>query len=708
MALLASACGGGDDGLAPAATVKAEPKLTPTFAECNAGDQAFVRNSFLAVLGHRPMSQAEVNAYTDLMTEVRALGDDDIDPEETVVRALAAQSGYVDRWSDQLMDALRVARIEGQSQDSCYGVGYRSDDDGSLARYVRDNPSSASGDGNGRFTMEDLMRSALVLDDVSVVYRAHLYALVSRAIPAANVPRVQAELARREDFGLVFDSAFLNRDIVCLGCHNSEDSVTYSPDPTMNRHWSIPGLFEKAIYGDSFGIDTARAHAAFRYDGFVADIFSGDEGETRPWGWSANCGGFYPSGLPDDPADVDGKFGNLTGKRLTVYDLEDSLQKGFASIAANGLQRGANGEIADPNAAFAYMVSASIVESVWKEVIGTPLTIANYFPRNEVSRDMLQTLTEGFIASKYSLVGLLVQITKSGYFNRAAPEAGCGSSPYDAPAIYDPWVIGDMDPARRNNGSGDAVAALSGRTLYRASYAAMEWRPNRFATFPEVPAEVQLCSQFFTCPQMEARCMNQGSCCLAWDYICVNPPGPNEPTSGEERAFQRGVGVFLKNGERGFRGLDFQARLVWENRVGACSKPTSDPDFIDTVASLSQSRSGTVRDVVAAIKDRLIGDGSISEAERQVLEPIFGAGLDSAASSVSDLEGSMRALCGVLVSTPQFLLGGMAAPDGTEVPALTPDSASYDTTCNGLAASTIPKIRVRCSGGALTVERSGS
>jgi hypothetical protein len=45
----------------------------------------------------------------------------------------------------------------------------------------------------------------------------------------------------------------------------------------------------------------------------------------------------------------------------------------------------------------------------------------------------------------------------------------------------------------------------------------------------------------------------------------------------------------------------------------------------------------------------------------------------------------MRQLCGVLLSSPQFLLGGLAAPDNTYVPVLTPDEHSYGSVCNALA-----------------------
>src|SRR5690606_14192913 len=98
------------------------------------------------------------------------------DPRAVVTQTLARQPQFVDRWASLLMDFLRVPRIEDQSADSCYGFPLRSVDDGALARHVRDNASSSSGDGNGQFSMLDLLRSALVLDDVSPVYRAHLYA----------------------------------------------------------------------------------------------------------------------------------------------------------------------------------------------------------------------------------------------------------------------------------------------------------------------------------------------------------------------------------------------------------------------------------------------------------------------------------------------------------------------------------------------------
>src|SRR5690606_1096858 len=101
--------------------------------------------------------------------------------------------------------------------------------------------SATSGGDGGTFTMLDLARSAIALDDLTPIYRAQLFSLVARPIPAANVSAVEAELARREDFGSRFDASYLHRDVVCLGCHTSDASVTDREEPELDRHWPVPG-----------------------------------------------------------------------------------------------------------------------------------------------------------------------------------------------------------------------------------------------------------------------------------------------------------------------------------------------------------------------------------------------------------------------------------------------------------------------------------
>jgi hypothetical protein len=704
MAAALGACGGDDDGVdidgGPGADA-APPDAEDLVETCRAEDDAFVRNAFVALLGRRPLGQAEVNVYVDMLDQLEELDpgkEGTLAARRAVLDAIMDDPAFLERWTQYFIDALRVARIEDQEMRSCYGVTDRNPDTGELAAYVRDNAATAFGDGGGDFTMRDLLESALVLDDLSPVYRAHVFALVSRPIPAANVPRVEAELARREDFGNVFMSAYLNRDMVCLGCHNSEGSVTYSEDPAANRHWALPGLVEKALYGDSFGIATERAHAMFRYDGFVASGFFGDEGDDLPWSWSLDCGSFFRSGLEPDPADVDAKFADITGQVVTVYDLEAALKSGYDTVRANGLSIGSDGEIADPNVALAYMTAATVSEGVWREVIGTPLTIANYFPRNQAARDMLQRLTTTYIDSEFSLRAVLTEILLSEYFNRLPPEAGCGDAPYSMPNIYDPWTLTDPDVERRLNGSGDSVSALSARVLLRAAYAALEWEAPGFEEWPRYSS----CAEY-SCGQMNSFCTDEGSCCSSYQALCVSI---NEPWGPEEAAFQRGVGVFHKNAERGFRGLDFQARLLWEDRFGVCSKFRADADFVDALQADATAAGATVEELVVAMKDRIVGDASAVDdaAERAALEAVFGVGLDTAVTSVTDLDAKTRAVCGVLMSSPQFLLGGFA-PDSAAVPSLTPAGASYDTACAEVAARGVAGHTLTCDGsGGLTIE----
>lgn len=594
--------------------------------ECDAGDAAFVRTSTLAILGRRTYGQYEV---TDILAGANGAADDSARRSAILDALFQSEDEYVDRWAEAIMDHLRVPRMDDQEMTSCYGVRTRSDDSGQLAEHARDNLAADSGDGNGSFTMRDMLESAIRADDLSPVYRGHLFAMLSRPIPAANVldPAV-AELARRQDFGYLFDATYLNRDLVCLGCHNSEFSVT-DGDGADDRHWPLPGLLEKAVYGDSTGANPDNAHAMFRCEGFASDPFfgCGASGPTiRPWGWAGDCGEFSP----DPPPDIAGMtvdFATLQGDASTVFDLEAALKRGVDVLATDGLVLAGDGTPVDSEAAFAYLLAMSISEMAWEEIVGSPLTIANYFPRNKAQSDELKRITDAFVANHFSLRTLVTAILGSAYVNQKAPAEGCGSSAHAMPAIYEPWSLGEETDELRRNSPADAVAALPPLMLTRAAHSAMGWPLDENRMFPQ---------------------------------------------DGNAVVFLRGTGVFLKNGEPGFKGLDFQARLVWEGRYAPC-----DAGVADYVTELvADAGSATVRDVVVALKDRLVNETAIDETggsgEAAAIEALYGASLDSPASGVANLEGSTRQLCGALLSSPQFLLSGLADPTNGPTPTLNP------------------------------------
>lgn len=76
------------------------------------------------------------------------------------------------------------------------------------------------------------------------------------------------------------------------------------------------------------------------------------------------------------------------------------------------------------------------------------------------------------------------------------------------------------------------------------------------------------------------------------------------------------------------------------------------------------------------------------------------------AADVADLDARARELCGVLVSSPQFLLTGMTAPDSTYVPVLTPEEARYRAVCSAVAERGLAgNLALTCSGDSLSVAR---
>lgn len=693
----------GGSGAAGAAGAAGAPMAT--WLDCQDSDQAWVRKALAAVMGRRAASQAEVNVYVDLIASVDALdgvtgGGPTLPPDAPLKHSrrvaleamrkhtdAAGKNEYRRHFLDVVRDALRVQRLEagqngGQANAGCYD-GSKRPDDPSLAELIRDAAPDSPGDG-AKFTMRDVISSSLALDDLSPVYVANVIAMLQYSYDGANADPLKLELARRSDFGAWFDAVYLHRDGVCLQCHNSENSVTFSPDPTKNRFFPLPGHLDAALFDSSQGNapkalasvpgapewdGISREHAVLRFDG----VISANNATQVPWGWDPSCGTIVPRAkIPADPALVDAKLGVITGNKATAWDVTDSLARGFAKLRDHGLKKAADGSVADADEAFAYLVSSNVVELVWKEIVGTPLTIANYFPRNAAARDQLAHLVDGFVASGFSPSKLLELITASPAFNIRAPDAGCGGAPYAMPAIYDPWVIAEEDPARRGNSLGDGVAPLSSRSLLRTTYRALGWAV-------EPPS-------FFADPNAESD-------------------------------FQGEVGLFMKNSEPGFRGFDFQARLSWEDRFATCEKPGSLPDYVDELLLFANGNGShgskkivdgvhdaKARDVVAALKDRLVGDARIDEkAERPALEAVLGVSLDAPSTKVSP--AGLRRVCGALVSSPQFLLGGLVPQDAATLPKLLPPAFGYTTTCNGIATAGLDGLSVSCAGPHLSVSQ---
>ncbi len=630
-----SATGGTGTGVDTDATTTAagtdsgEPSPPETGEElCDAGHEAWVKRAIPLLQGRKPASIREVRLLVSMIEQIEAQGGDG---RAVVAAGLADGALYRERWATFFFDALRVNRIDERRNVGCYDTLTAAADSPDLAAFVRDNDPAS--DFGADWTMADLVRSALRLDDLSPLYRADLFARMARPLNGANVTIEELEIMRRGNYGETFDAAYLGRKVGCLECHNSAESVTWDPDPEKNRFWAIPALLEKAVYGDNKGRPEEEVYAVFRYAGFA----DGNTG-AAPWGIFSACGRFdtgHGGDVLGDPAYLAGPL----PAGAHVYDLDPKLKAGFDALASNGLETDANLEVTDPNVALAYLVAMNVANQVWQEAMGHPLTVAHHFPRNEAQRTILESLANTFAGNRYSLRSLLSAIVLHPYFNQDAPDQCDASTAYPLAPVFDPFSISSADPNERGNGVGDMVHRYSAWVLIDSAMQALWYdRPERFGS-----------GQFGAPMNLK---------------------------------FLRSMGVFLKDADPGSNGVSFANLLHWENLLaraddpllgGDCTGPLTGPcayDWIgELVATAVATPGATVRDLAVAIKDRLITEPTIAgSAEEDALEAamlLTDGALDALVSDVgaSDAEIAARSLAGVLLNTPQFLLAGVPSRD---------------------------------------------
>ncbi len=613
--------------------------------ECDAGDLAWVSRTLQALYGRKAYGVAELQVWAALVAQ---------SDRETVLDVLMATDDFYDRWQVFLMDALRINRVGDKKHDVCYGTPIQDPKGGEIAEFVRKYHATKSG-GVGQFNMTDLLASALRLDDMSVVYRAHLFAMLEEPITGANVAALEMEITRRQDFGEVFEASYVYRKKTCMTCHNSTYSVTGDDDPALDRTWEIPGQFEVALYEEPGGRAEPETRAMLRHMGVVTSGLSG----KKPWGWAESCGRFVSSAdVEDDPVGTDAFFIEPYGLTGSVWQLEEALRGGFEGLREDGLGVDPETLEVDGEEAFAYLVSVNFVNQLWAELMGYPLTIANYFPRNRPQRDALWEMTEQFIADGFSLRAALRYVLLDPRYNQHAPSAGCGDLEgyYMRPA-FDPWSVHEEE-AIQGNGVGDLLVRHSARNL-----------------------------------------LNMLSTALLW------PAAPAYPDGADEK-LHVAIGVFTKDAEPGFRGTDLQGLLAWEDAFGVC-EPEADPDWIHALVSVAtaEGAAATVGDAVASLKDRLIQEPAIAADEAALIEALIATPLTGLAAEAPELEQGLRRFCGVLLESPQFMLAG--APGVVPAEAAAPlivEGGGFDALCATIASSwDAAAWTVACADGDLTL-----
>ncbi len=612
-------------------------------------DATFIKESLPKLLGRKARNANEVRVLADVSAN---LG------RESALRAMMEQPRFVDYWTRVIVDQIKLQRPDvlplniQPELKACFDRPMRVDasgqpisDGGALAEFIRDNPVGGLAPNylNSPFNMNDVIRSAIELDDLSPIYRA--YAFVFNSQSTAGFTEEQ----RVQILGGRFNEVFMNRNVECLACHNSEFSTT-GEGSGWDRTHPVPLAVDRAVYGSAFG------NVNENY-GFLRGFSGGSA-----WGISS-CGQINSSLSTDLATD----FAGETGVRVSMSDIDAQFKSGYETTKLSGLSRITNPSPTPPSLpadqAYAFMIAANVVNRVWQEIMGEPLTISNYYARNNHQMHAQWVLTEfTFIPSSWSLKDLLVEIFETRFFNRKAPSqsAGCqpprgsGNTPYCQQMMFEPWAERDPriadadlddpdDPKIYKNGQGDLVHRYSPNNLLSSLGVAMGWpEPNIFPNMGQYP-----------------------------DSTLVDA-----------------IGQYRTVTKQGNRGVDFQGLLTWEAEVGSCQTPAGiASDWIDELISAVNTYNSanpasplTVEDVVETLKDRLIQVQGIEAGtpqtitagvtERTALFDHFGQALNVSASSIGDLEQKLRSFCGVLIKTPDFMLANIKVNEPVSVPRL--------------------------------------
>ncbi len=637
-AILASiiACGESPPPPPPTAQPATGPGVLEGGLVCDAGDEAFVRRAIPHLWGRRPHSIREVEV---LLRVVQTSG------RRRLLQRMMFSLEFAEHWRGIISDGLLVNRFGKRANGACTGDplgGHRLE----LAEHIRDNPPD--GIAANTWNMTDLLFSAIELDDLSVVFRANLFAMVGSRLFDADDDK--EELTWRRFYATAFERAYLNRRSECLGCHNSQYSVTGNSDPALDRTWELPGQVEKAIFGQSEGRAPADLDAFFRVKGVLSMTFDPDGAEdfwvrgpgARPWGMATGCGQFTArDDVTPDPLGGNGWFIAERGPTASIWDIEALLHAGFDALREDGLVVAQDGTVAG-EPALAWLVSMRFAETVWETVTGRRLTTPHSFPRNRYQRDVLQTLTDAFVDNGFSLKAVLLETLMHPYLN-GAPGADCGAPAYHLAPLFDPWVIDAEIVAQRLNSGGDLAGRLPSRTIKRSADIAMGWTGDE-----------------------------------ALSPLAVYETGVGYLLSD--------IGVFTQDGETGFRGSSFREALAWEEAYGACADPypknAGDPDAIDAILSAAQPQH-TLEDAIIALKDRLLTEPSIAEAgERALLEALAGP-LSTPLTAAA--EAPLRRVCAALLASPQFQLEPPGPNQAGSAPRLIAPGTSKPELCNALA-----------------------
>ena len=367
---------------------------------------------------------------------------------------------------------------------------------------------------------------------------------------------------------------------------------------------------------------------------------------------ASRCGSCHYAGAPLAPSLVtvvpqisDQKLFNiLRHGSMSMLPVSSNDADAWNLIAnlrnVEGLTGPGNVRYVDGEDGIANLLAQQIVNKVVEDIQGYRLTVGHGFPRNAQAGALMNELTRVFVGSGWSLQSLLRYIVLTNAFNRNAPAEtwSSGGTPlkYELPMMAQPWAAeppGGTHPADRNaNGQGDLVHRENIPALFHHLHEALGWP--------------------------DAAIIDNGL--WPWWYLqtALGRPTAHEANTGRH-------------------AVDLELLARWELEIARCNKPaavraadvvlapgvTATPttilppshwrDWIDVLRL--NSTTWTARDQIVSLKTRLISDPDLSTTEETFFAQLLGvSSLGVSGSTVSD--AGLRRACGVLLSTPDYLL----------------------------------------------------
>lgn len=358
----------------------------------------------------------------------------------------------------------------------------------------------------------------------------------------------------------------------------------------------------------------------------------------------------------------------------------------------------------DADAALAYGVAVNATSDILAALTGSPFTIEHGFPRTTDQQAIIEELTATLVAGgEWSLQAVIKGWVLSKMFNRRAPSdhvlSKVTATAYDLPPVFNPWVLGDeAETGGEHNSVGDLVHRWPVPNLFASAAHALGWPKPYFIGDQTVYP-------------------NARSSALVGRYDSEDSPGFGDVTfqallawewAGWEECNACSGGDYPElTAYYGNRPRWIEANSVpgWHGDSGAtsCAKdeaassrytyaaPNCWNDWIDVLAEGEVSGTTTLRHMVEAVRDRILGDPAVAPSgnEEAALIAFFDdgtsgiTGLDDPWSDVKSLltnQGATRRLrqyAHTLMMTPQFMLASL--PTVTKLPPLL-DATNWDFT----------------------------